>query len=100
MKFNDRDYIIELTSEWKGERFPDGRPRVSDDLLRRLSNITTEEAWIPLAKAGYKLQYEGDLRMVHPNRRLIGRAVTAVMVPTRPDVYMAMLKYGREQEGR
>lgn len=100
MKFNDRDYIIELTSEWKGERFPDGRPRVSDDLLRRLSNITTEEAWIPLAKAGYKLQFEGDLRMVHPDRRLIGRAVTAVMVPTRPDVHMAMLKYGREQEGR
>lgn len=100
MKYNDRDYIIELTPEWKGERFPDGRPRVSDDLLRRISNITTEEAWIPLARMGYKLQYEGEFRMIHPNQRLVGRAVTAVMVPSRPDVHKTMLAHGREKEGR
>ena len=27
-----------LTSEWKGERSPDGRPRVSDALLARLAH--------------------------------------------------------------
>lgn len=100
MKFNDRDLIIELTSEWKGERFPDGRPRVSDDLLKRLSNITLEEAWIPMARLNYKLQFEGDMRILHPERRMIGRAVTAVMVPSRPDVHMTMLNYGRKVEGR
>ena len=36
MKFNDRDLIIELTPEWKGERFPDGRPKVSDDILNTI----------------------------------------------------------------
>lgn len=100
MKYNDREYILEITAEWKGERFPDGRPRVSDDLLRRLSNITTEEAWLPLANMGYKLQFEGDLRVTKAGKRLIGRAVTAVMVPSRPDVHAAMLEHGRKREGR
>ena len=27
-----RDELIYLTPEWKGERFDDGRPRVSDDI--------------------------------------------------------------------
>src|SRR5688572_31059848 len=38
------EYIKALTSEWKGERFPDGRPRVSDAILERLKNISMEEA--------------------------------------------------------
>ncbi len=32
----NREYIISLTPQWKGERLPDGRPFVSDDLLERL----------------------------------------------------------------
>ena len=95
MKFNDREYMIELTPEWKGERFPDGRPKVSDDILRRIRDIKTEEAWMPLADMGYKLQFEGDLKMLHPGKKLIGRAVTAVMVPSRPDVHMALINHGR-----
>ena len=100
MKFNDREYMIELTPEWKGERFPDGRPKVSDDILRRIRDIKTEEAWMPLADMGYKLQFEGDLKMLHPGKKLIGRAVTAVMVPSRPDVHMALINYGRNVEKR
>ena len=100
MKFNDPERILELTKEWTGERFPDGRPKVSDQLLERLSNLTTEEIYIPLVSKGYKLQYEGDLKSVHDSRRLIGRAVTAVMVPSRPDVHMALLEYGHKYENR
>lgn len=100
MKFNDRDLIIELTPEWKGERFPDGRPKVSDDILRRIRRITTEEAWIPLANMGYKLQFEGDFKVTSPGTQLVGRAVTAVMVPSRPDVHRYLLDYGRQEEGR
>ena len=39
------EYIEALTSEWTGERFYDGRPKVSDDILERLKNITLEEVW-------------------------------------------------------
>ena len=47
------EYIKALTSEWKGERFPDGRPKVSDAILARLKNISIEEAWGVLRYKGY-----------------------------------------------
>lgn len=98
MKFNDPEIIKELTREWQGERFPDGRPKVPDNLLHRLSSVTTEEIYIALVNKGYKLQFEGALKTVHPGKRLIGRAVTAVMIPSRPDVHMALLEFGRKAE--
>ncbi|HTB24434.1 MAG TPA: hypothetical protein VK711_03645, partial [Puia sp.] len=39
------DQIRALTPEWNGERFADGRPKVSDQLLERLKNVSMEEAW-------------------------------------------------------
>ena len=52
------EYIKVMTSEWKGERFPDGRPKVSDSLLERLKNISIEEAWGVLRNKGFQNQYE------------------------------------------
>ena len=43
MQFNNRDDIIQMTSYWTGERFPDGRPRVSDSVLERLRNMSTRK---------------------------------------------------------
>jgi len=100
MKFDCREDIIQLTPLWKGDRFPNGRPRVPDDILRRMRNITLEEAWGPLWRNGYKYQFEGDFKMIHPNKIMVGRAVTAVMVPYRPDLNDCLLKYGHEVEGR
>lgn len=100
MKFNDPELVKELTREWTGERFADGRPRVSDELLRRLSRVTTEAAYIAMVNMGYKLQFEGEFKRTNPEKRLIGRAVTAVMVPSRPDVHNYLLRCGREAEGR
>jgi regulator of RNase E activity RraA len=100
MKFDCREDIIQLTPEWTGERFEDGRPRVPDGILRRMRNVTFEEAWGPLSGVGYKFQWECSFRMVHPDKVLVGRAVTAVMVPLRPDLHNALLKHGHEQEGR
>ena len=48
------EYIKALTAKWDGERFEDGRPRVSDDLLERLKKVTIEEAWAELMKLGYQ----------------------------------------------
>ncbi|GLG02682.1 ribonuclease activity regulator RraA [Alicyclobacillus hesperidum subsp. aegles] len=100
MKFNNRDDIIQLTPLWQGERFDDGRPRVPDDILHRMERITNEEAWAVLERHGYRYQFEGNLRMVHPNKVLVGRAVTAVMVPKRPDLHDYLLEYGQKEEGR
>jgi regulator of RNase E activity RraA len=63
-------------------------------------NITFEEAWGPLWGMGYKYQTECNFRMAHPDKKLVGRAVTSVMVPMRPDLHKTLLDYGHEQEGR
>ena len=93
------EYIKALTQEWKGERFPDGRPKVSDALLERLKNISIEEAWGVLRNRGYQNQFEGDWHIIDPEVAMTGRVVTAQYMPLRPDLE----KYVKEQgkiEGR
>lgn len=58
-------YVKEMTSNWKGERFDDGRPKVSDALLKRLKNIQVEEAWGYLKNKGYNNQYDGNWKILH-----------------------------------
>lgn len=100
MKFNNREDIIQLTPLWKGDRFDDGRPRVPDDILRRMEYVTTEEAWGVCWNKGYQFQFEGNWINLHPERILVGRAVTGVFVPKRPDLHDYLMQYGHEQEGR
>jgi len=79
------EYIKALTSEWKGERFADGRPKVSDAILERLKNISIEEAWGVLRNKGFQNQYEGDWTVINPGEAMTGRVVTAQYMPLRPD---------------
>ena len=81
MKFSDRDLVVELTGEWKGDRFDDGRPRVPDEILKRLERVTIEEAWAVGYLKEYKYQFETGFKMMHPDRVLVGRAVTATFAP-------------------
>ena len=48
-----KDLMVFYTSQWDGERFPDGRPKVPDDILERMKNVSTEEAWGVLRGEGY-----------------------------------------------
>ena len=100
MRFDNADDIIQITPEWKGERFPNGRPKVPTDILRRFQRVTTEEAWGVLWEHGYKYQFQGDWKVIHPGKILVGRAVTAMMVPKRPDLDTCLLDYGHKEEGR
>jgi regulator of RNase E activity RraA len=100
MRFDNSEDIIQLSPLWKGERFPNGRPRVPDDIVRRFEVVTTEEAWSVLWDNGYKYQFQGDWKVIHPGKILVGRAVTAVMVPKRPDLDTCLLEYGQKGEGR
>jgi regulator of RNase E activity RraA len=100
MKYDNPEDILQCTPLWEGERFPNGRPKVPDDILRRMRRITLEEAWSPLWHRGYNFQFQGDLKCIHPDRTIVGRAVTAVYAPERPDLHEALLKYGHEEENR
>jgi 4-hydroxy-4-methyl-2-oxoglutarate aldolase len=94
------EFIKALTSEWKGERFPDGRPRVSDSILERLKDISIEEAWGVLRNKGYNNQYEGDWQLIWPDEVMTGRVVTAQYMPLRPDYQNQIKEQGVNMEGR
>jgi len=97
-----KEQRTEITREWKGERFPDGRPRVSDEVLERLRHATAEEAWGTLRAAGYRLQFEGGWKTVNvkgTEDRLVGRVVTAQFLPLRPD-FNNMINDHAKQENR
>ncbi|HLA52208.1 MAG TPA: hypothetical protein VK618_02840 [Flavitalea sp.] len=91
-------YIKSLTSQWKGERLPDGRPKVSDALLARLRNISIEEAWGVLRNKGYNNQYEGEWRVIFPDSAMTGRVVTAQYMPSRPDLIEVVKEQGRVEK--
>jgi 4-hydroxy-4-methyl-2-oxoglutarate aldolase len=92
-----RDQRIEFTPEWHGDRFPDGRPNVPDSVLTRLKGVTADEAWDVLQDAGYRNQFEGGWKVINPGERLVGRVITAVFMPQRPDIDSVIHKNGRKE---
>jgi regulator of RNase E activity RraA len=78
--------VIKYTPDWHGDRFPDGRPKVPDDVLDRMKTVTLEEAWAVLQQNGFMHQYEDGWLSIHPEKVLVGRALTATWMPGRPDV--------------
>lgn len=104
MLFNTREEIIAMTPLWKGERFEDGRPKVADKYLDALYTMTLEELWKPIFVQGYESNFIA-MKSLHPefkedgslNRKMVGRAVTAMCVPARPDYNEAMFNMARER---
>jgi regulator of RNase E activity RraA len=92
------DQIKAYTPDWKGERFPDGRPKVSDKLLERLKGVHLEEAWGILRNKGYQNQFEGDWIVEHADSAMTGRVVTAQYMPLRPDVDKVIKDAGKAEK--
>lgn len=95
-----KEELIFLTSEWKGERFPDGRPKIPEDLLQRAKKIGIDDAWTVLKNEGYTNQFESNWKMVHRDVPVVGRALTALFLPSRPDVEKNIKERGIQKEGR
>lgn len=95
-----KDELIYLTREWKGERFEDGRPKVSEDILNRMRLVTHDEAWAVMKNAGYFYQYADGWQIINPDSILIGRAVTATFMPGRPDIHDAIDERGKKEGKR
>jgi 4-hydroxy-4-methyl-2-oxoglutarate aldolase len=111
-----KEQMVELTAQYKGDRFPDGRPKVPDTLMERAKGMSAEEVWAGLNQFGgagggagggggrggagaaaggggggrgggaYRNQYEDGFHVLHPNLKLVGRAMTVQFMPARPDV--------------
>ncbi len=89
-----REQLEFYTAEWKGERFPDGRPKVSDNVLKRMKRVSIEEAWGVLRSHKYENQFEGGWQMIHHDVPVVGRALTAQYMPTRPELAERMRERG------
>jgi 4-hydroxy-4-methyl-2-oxoglutarate aldolase len=98
MSLSKEDYQI-YTSQWKGERFPDGRPKVPDALLERMKSVSIEEAWGILRGKGFNNQFAGDWQIIHPDQVMVGRALTVQYMPKRPDVEEKLVAKGKK-DGR
>lgn len=102
MIFYTREEVVAMTPLWKGERFEDGRPKVADRYLDALYAMTLEELWKPIFVQGYENNFV-SIKPLHPefkedctvNRKMIGRAVTAMYAPTRPDYAQAQFDTAR-----
>ena len=95
-----KEEMLFLTPLWTGERFADGRPKVSDALLQRLKSVTLEEAWAVLKNANFKHNYEDGWQTINPDSVLVGRALTATFMPGRPDIQRVIDDRGHTKDGR
>src|ERR1700761_4841941 len=94
-----REQMMFYTSDWKGDRFPDGRPKVPDDLLKRALDVSIEDVWSYLREQGYRNQFEGGWQALHIEKPFAGRALTAQYMPVRADMAKAIMAEGKA-EGR
>lgn len=90
-----KEELIFLTPEWKGERFADGRPKVPDNIMKRMKAVSVEEAWAVMKNAGYGYQVAEGWLQINPDSVLVGRAVTTSFMPARPDVWGAIDARGK-----
>jgi 4-hydroxy-4-methyl-2-oxoglutarate aldolase len=81
-----KEQMIESTAQNPFDRFPDGRPKVPDGLIERARGLSAEEVWAILPNKGFRNQYADGFQVLHPNKRLVGRAFTVQFMPLRPDL--------------
>jgi 4-hydroxy-4-methyl-2-oxoglutarate aldolase len=88
-----REEMIKYTAQNPFDRFPDGRPKVPDALLKEFNNMSSEEvmgagrgAGPAGARGGPAATFVSGFQVLNPGRKLIGRAVTLQLMPTRPEV--------------
>jgi regulator of RNase E activity RraA len=81
-----REQMLKYTAQNPFERFPDGRPKVPDELLEKLKDMSSEEI-LSIARRGYPNQYADGFRILNPSRQaMVGRAMTVQLMPLRPDI--------------
>jgi regulator of RNase E activity RraA len=59
-----------------------------------MKNVTLEEAWATLQQANFMNQYEDGWLTIHGDKVLVGRALTAVWMPGRPDIQKVIEEQG------
>jgi 4-hydroxy-4-methyl-2-oxoglutarate aldolase len=82
------EQLIKYTGQNPYERFPDGRPKVPDELLDRLKGLIAEEVQAVLPNRGFPNQFESrdGWRVLQPDQKMVGRVLTVQFMPLRGDI--------------
>jgi len=81
-----KEQMTEWTAQNPFERFPDGRPKVPDWMMERARGMSSEEVLAILPGKGFRNQYADGFQILHPGKKLVGRAFTVQFMPVRPDL--------------
>jgi 4-hydroxy-4-methyl-2-oxoglutarate aldolase len=83
--FSSQD-LVDYTAQNPFGRFPDGRPKVPDELIERARALSAEEIWEVLEDKNFHNQYADGFQILHPGKTLVGRAFTVQFMPERSDL--------------
>ncbi|MBA2302833.1 MAG: dimethylmenaquinone methyltransferase [Acidobacteria bacterium] len=80
--------LVKYTGKNPYDRFPDGRPKVPDDMLQRLKGLIAEEVQAVLPARGFPNQFVSldGWRVLQPGRKMVGRVLTVQFMPLRGDI--------------
>lgn len=81
-----KEQLVAYTAQNTFDRFEDGRPKVPDALIERAKGLSSEEILAVLPGKGYRNQYVDGFQVLHPGKKMVGRAFTVQFMPVRPDV--------------
>src|SRR5512139_359460 len=80
-----REQMLKYTAQNPYDRFPDGRQKVPDSILEKVRGLSAEEV-LGIASRGYPNQFVDGMQVLHPGKKLVGRALTLQLMPLRADV--------------
>lgn len=92
------EQLTQLTPGNPFERFPDGRPKVPDEVLEKLRkmDIGIEDMVGALRAKGYNNQFEaGPWKRLNRQTKLVGRVFTVQFMPARPDLTQGLGDKGK-----
>ncbi len=82
------EQLIKYTKQNPYDRFPDGRPKVPDELIARLKPLIAEEVQAVLPGKSFPNQFESrdGWRVLQPDQKMVGRVFTVQFMPFRGDL--------------
>jgi 4-hydroxy-4-methyl-2-oxoglutarate aldolase len=84
------EQMTQMTAKNPYDRFPDGRPKVPDYLLERMRGVSAEEIFGVLGGGrggnNFHNTYADGFEILHPAKKLVGRAFTVQFMPLRTDL--------------
>jgi 4-hydroxy-4-methyl-2-oxoglutarate aldolase len=91
--------VIRCTPGWTGERLADGRPKVSDEIVRRMRYVSITEAWSTVGNNASAYEGPEQWKIMRPDEVICGRVLTAQYLPARAEYNQMVVAQGKA-EGR